>query len=72
MGDFNINWLDGASRRPLYNLFISHGSYRQLVSGGTTDNQTLIDHIYTNLPESQAISKILETYFSDHKAVCVL
>ena len=72
MGDFNINWLDEASRRPLYNFFISHDNYRQLVSGVTTDNQTLIDHIYTNLPESQAISKILETYFSDDKAVCAL
>ena len=38
----------------------------------TTDKQTLIDHIYTNLPESQAKSHILETYFSDYKAVCAL
>ena len=70
--DFNVNWLDEAGRRPLYNFFIVHRNYRQLVSGVTTDNQTLIDHIYTNLPESQAISIILETYFSDHKAVCAL
>ena len=36
------------------------------------DNKTVIDHIYTNSPESQANSHILETYFSDHKAICAL
>ena len=71
MGDFNINWFDQIIRRPLYNFFIND-NYRQLVSSFTTDNQTLIDHIYTNLPESEASSHILETYFSDHKAVCAL
>jgi hypothetical protein len=47
-------------------------NYMQLVSNVTTNNRTLIDHIYTNLPESQVSSHILETYFSDHKAVCAL
>ena len=72
IGDFNINWFDEINRRPLYNFFTNDNNYRQLVSSATTDNQTLIDHIYTNLPESQASSHILETYFSDHKAVCAL
>ena len=51
--DFNINWLDGSNRRPLYNLFVICNNYRQLISTYTTDNQTTIDHVYTNLPESQ-------------------
>ena len=72
IGDFNIKWLHEINRRPLYNFFVNDNGYRQLVSSVTTDNQTLIDHIYTNLPEPQAISHILETYFSDHKAVCIL
>ena len=72
IGDFNINWLDEASRRPLDRFFINDHNYMQLVSNVTTDNRTLIDHIYTNLPESQVSSHILETYFSDHKAVCAL
>ena len=71
MGDFNINWFDQIIKRPLSNFFIND-NYRQLVSSFTTDNQTLIDHIYTNLSESEASSHILETYFSDHKAVCAL
>ena len=72
IGDFNINWLDEANRRPLHNFFINENNYRQLVYSNTTDNNTLIDHIFMNLPKSQAKSQILETYFSDHKAVCAL
>ena len=72
IGDFNINWLDEHARRPLYNLFVNEYKYRQLISSCTTDNQTIIDHIYTNLPESQAKSHTLETYFSDHKSICAL
>ena len=49
--DFNINWLDEANRRPLDRFFINDHNYMQLVSNVTTDNRTLIDHIYTNLPE---------------------
>ena len=72
IGDFNINWLDEVGRRPLYNLFIINKKYRQLVSSYTTDNKTIIDHIYTNLPESKIAAHILETYFTDHKSVCAL
>ena len=57
---------------PLNNLFIRENNYRQLVSSYTTDNRTTIDHIYTNLPESQVTVHILETYFTDHKAICAL
>ena len=70
MGDFNVNWLSDSQRTPLYNLFIRDNGYRQLVSCSTTDSNTCIDHIYTNLPEAQARFQILETYFSDHKAIC--
>ena len=36
-----------------------------------TDNRATIDHIYTNLPESEVNVHILETlgYFTDHKAI---
>ena len=71
IGDFNVNWLDESNRSPLYNLFVNN-NYRQLVSCYTTDNQTTIDHIYTNLPQSQTKVHILETYFSDHKSICAL
>ena len=64
IGDFNINWLDEVGRRPLYNLSIINKKYRQLVSSYTTDNKTIIDHIYTNLPEPKIAAHILETYLS--------
>ena len=54
IGDFNINWFDEINRRPLSIFVTNDNNYRQLVSSATTDNQTLIYHIYTNLPESQA------------------
>ena len=70
IGDFNVNWLIEKEKIPLYYLFIRDHSYRQLVS--CYDNRTTIDHIYTNLPENQVNLHILETYFSDHKAICAL
>ena len=71
--DFNINYLvDNTLKRSLYNLFIRDHKYRQLVSCYTTDYRTAIDHIYTNLPESQINMQVLEAYFSDHKAICAL
>ena len=72
IGDFNVNWLNEKERIPLYNLFIIDHSYRQLVSCYTTDTRTTIDHIYTNLPENQVNSHILETYFFDHTAIGAL
>ena len=66
---FNVNWLHDSQRTPLYNFFIRDNGYRQLVSCSITDN-TCIDHIYTNIPEAQACFQILETFFSDHKAIC--
>ena len=71
IGDFNVNWLNTKQKEPLYNIFI-RTHYRQLVSCYTTDNKTCIDLIYTNLPEAQVETNILETYFSDHKAVYAL
>ena len=71
IGDFNINWFSVANCLPLYNFFVNNHGYRQLIKCTTTDN-TCIDHIYTNLPESQIKFQILETYFSDHKGICAI
>ena len=72
LGDFNINWLVETERRPLFNLLVRDKHYKQLISTYTTDNKTLIDHIYTNIKShSDMQAGVLETYFSDHKAVWV-
>lgn len=72
IGNFNINWLNEKVKLPVQNLFIEENNYRQLVSLFTTDNRTTIDHIYTNLQQSQVSNiEVLETYFSDHKGICL-
>ena len=72
MGDFNVNWLSDPQGTLLYNFLLRDNGYRQLVSCSTTDSNTCIDHIYTNLPEAQAHFQTLETYFSDYKAIWAL
>ena len=68
-GDFNINWLVETDRRPLYNLLVRDNHYKQFISTYTTDNNTVIDHIYTNISNIDIQADVLETYFTDHKAV---
>ena len=69
MGDFNVNWFDEVERRSLYNVMINENGLEQLISSCTTDNGTLIDHLYTNLIEEYIQAGTLEIYFSDHKAI---
>ena len=71
IGDFNVNWMNELERRLLHNLFVTEQKYKQLISHYTTDNRTVIDHIYTNIPDLYLTSGILETYFTDHKAIWV-
>lgn len=68
-GDFNINWLVETDRRPLYNLLVRDNHYKQFISTYTTDNNTVIDHIYTNISNIDIQADVLATYFTDHKAV---
>ena len=68
-GDFNINGLVETDRRPLYNLLVRDKHYKQLISTYTTDNNTIIDHMYTNISNIDIQADVLETYFTDHKAV---
>ena len=60
---------DEVERRSLYDLMINENGLEQLISSCTTDNGTLIDHLYTNLIEEDVQAGTLETYFSDHKAI---
>ena len=69
IGDFNVNWMVGSERQSLHNVMVVENGYKQLISSLTTDNRTLIDHLYTNLSQEEIHVGILEAYFSDHKAV---
>jgi len=71
VGDFNINWLIETERGPLHNLLVRSKHYQQWISSHTTDHKTVLDHIYTNIIHLQVDIQtgVLETYFTDHKAV---
>ena len=53
-------------RQSLYNVMITDNGYTQLISSYTTDSNTLIDHIYTNITNMQIDSgKILQWSWSN-------
>ena len=71
IADFNVNWLVEVERQSLYNIMVRDNGYRQLIHNPTTDNNTLIDHIFTNIVNMETDSGNLETYFTDHKAIWI-
>ena len=71
VGDFNINWFVEIEKRPLYNLLVRDKHFKKLTSTCTTDSRTVIDHIYTNTSNVTIQAGVLETYFTDRKAVWV-
>ena len=64
IADFNVNWLVEVERQSLYNVMVRDDGYRQLIDNPTTDNNTVIDHIYTNIVHKvmETVSGNLETY----------
>jgi exonuclease III len=65
MGDFNF---DSQKNKSLSTLFGQTLALRQLVSCITTDYDSCIDHIYSNLSqEHMKMFGTLESYYSDHK-----
>ena len=70
LGDFNVNLNEIASdKNTLCKYLIEEKQYVQLINQVATDYKTQIDHIYNNIPERITSSGILESYFSDHKAL---
>jgi exonuclease III len=69
MGDFNKQLKECVS-------FVQYAhqkySLRQLVQEYTTDYDTILDHIYTNIdPESISSVGTVESYYSDHKPIYI-
>ena len=67
LGDFNEDLLTKSDLR-LPNLMSSHG-YSQLVQSPTTDNGTLIDHVYYNKPLECCTVQVIDAYYSDHDII---
>lgn len=67
MGDFNLNF---SQIQGLPTFLYSNYSLSQLVSTSSTNYNTILDHVYTNINKNLIhFSGVLETYFSDHKPV---
>ena len=72
LGDFNVNLLEMHSdSKALTKCLVEKRGYTQLITKCTTDYCSLLDHIYTNIPDRIQSSGVLESYFSDHKPVFV-
>ena len=71
--DFNVNWMVEEQRQSLYSLVIEDNGYQQLISSYTTEYNTLIDHVYSNVLDSEVTlcSGVFETYFTDHKIIWI-
>lgn len=71
LGDFNDDLLANPNSH-LVNFMSQHG-YSQLVHNPTTDNGSLIDHIYYNKTTQMSEVRNIDSYYSDHDVlVCVL
>lgn len=69
MGDFNLDFLQV---KMLPNHLRATYSLYQLINSATTNYDTVLDHVYTNIDKSLiSISGVLESYFSDHKPVFI-
>lgn len=71
VGDFNIDVRTTSGTSFKLFMFENFG-LRYLHTSVTTDYDSIIDHMYTNIPLSEIISwGTLETYYSDHKPLFV-
>ncbi|RXN03150.1 replicase helicase endonuclease [Labeo rohita] len=69
-GDFNEDQLSRCNK-PILNLFEDKG-YTQLISTGTTENNTLLDPVFISGTQSNVRAGVLQTYYSYHDPVyCV-
>ena len=59
---FTLNWLLKTDRRPMYNLLIRDKHYKQLISTYTTDNNTVIDHMYANIFNIDVQAHVLDIF----------
>ena len=61
LGDFNVNLNKNSSDKNIFcKYLIEEKQYVQLINQMTTDYNTQIDHIYTNIPERVKNSGVLE------------
>jgi hypothetical protein len=69
VGDFNIDMLQNNSRKKELENYMCRYSFRFRLDKINHVQNTLIDHVWSNVPISQYIVFILDTYWSDHDTI---
>ena len=67
IGDFNEDLLSSSNSSVLQQFMTSSG-FQQLVCTPTTDQGSLLDHIYYNQSRQLPVVDVVDTYYSDHDA----
>ena len=69
--DFNIDMLQTTGRKKtMFELMQTHGMFL-LPKQRTIDAGTLIDHFWSNIRSHRTFSSVLDTYWTDHYAICL-
>ncbi|CAG2214630.1 unnamed protein product [Mytilus edulis] len=71
MGDFNVDWSEQNAEKQQLQKYLNSISFTQLITTPTTDDNTCIDLIFTNLHCNSIQSGTLEVFFSPHKPVWI-
>jgi exonuclease III len=71
VGDFNIDMLQNNARTKELENYMCKYSFRFLLNNTSHVQNTLIDHVWSNVPISQYNVFILDTYWSDHDTICI-
>lgn len=71
MGDFNTNLFDVSRTHTTLKMMFQQSGYHQHINEYTTDDRTLLHHIYSNLALQSTITGVSETYYSYHKGVYI-
>ena len=72
-GDFNVDFLqETLDKQKIMTHFDTSLKCRPLINEATTDYNSCLDNIYTNIPESNVVScGVQESFYSDHKSVWI-
>ena len=63
MGDFNEDLVDNYSK---ISNFLQQYGFHQLIKKPTTDQASLLDHMYYNDTSTTTVAEVCDTYYSDH------
>ena len=72
LGDFNIDMLQNSARTKELENYMCNYRLRFLLDKINHVQNTLIDHVWSNVSISQYTLFILDTYWSDHDTICLV